>query len=52
VPRLAGQSREYLVKTMADFRSRKRANNPGMSDLMAATSESDLAALAEYLAGL
>jgi cytochrome c553 len=52
VPRLAGQSRDYLRKTIADFRSRARANNPGMSDLMGATSETDLAALEEYLAGL
>lgn len=52
VPRLAGQSRDYLAKTMADFRSRARGNNPGMSDLMIATSTEDLAALAEYLAGL
>jgi cytochrome c553 len=52
MPRLAGQSREYLAKTIADFRSRARGNNPGMSDLMIATPESDLAALAEYLAGL
>jgi len=37
---------------MLDFRTRKRANNPGMSDLMVATSEDDLKALAEYLAGL
>jgi len=51
-PRLAGQSREYLAKTMADFRTRARGNNPGMSDLMIATPESDLAALAEFLAGL
>ena len=51
-PRLAGQSREYLAKTMADFRSRARGNNPGMSDLMIATPESDLTALAEFLAGL
>ncbi len=51
VPRLAGQSRDYLAKTIADFRSRERANNPGMSDLMNATSEEDLAAVAEYLAG-
>ena len=29
-----------------------RANNPGMSDLMKATSEPDLAALESYLAGL
>jgi cytochrome c553 len=51
-PRLAGQSREYLAKTMADFRTRARGNNPGMTDLMRATSSDDLAALAEYLAGL
>ena len=38
VPRLAGQSREYLAKTIAEFRTRERANNPGMSDLMSATS--------------
>ncbi|HXQ05269.1 MAG TPA: c-type cytochrome [Bradyrhizobium sp.] len=52
VPRLAGLSREYLTKTMADFRTRARGNNPGMSDLMLATSPDDLAALAEYLSGL
>ena len=52
VPRLAGQGRDYLAKTMADFRTRARGNNPGMSDLMIATSPDDLAALAEYLAGL
>jgi len=51
-PRLAGQSREYLAKTIADFRTRARGNNPGMSDLMIATPEDGLAALAEYLAGL
>jgi cytochrome c553 len=51
VPRLAGMGREYLTKTIADFRSRARGNNPGMSDLMLATSPEDLAALAEYLAG-
>jgi cytochrome c553 len=52
VPRLAGQGRDYLAKTMADFRTRVRGNNPGMSDLMIATSPDDLTALAEYLAGL
>lgn len=51
-PRLAGQSRDYLAKTIADFRSRARGNNPGMTDLMLAISPDDLAALAEYLAGL
>jgi cytochrome c553 len=51
-PRLAGQSREYLAQTIAAFRTRARANNPGMSDLMIATPQDGLAALAEYLAGL
>jgi cytochrome c553 len=52
VPRLAGMGRDYLIKQMTDFRTRARGNNPGMSDLMIATSADDLAALADYLAGL
>jgi cytochrome c553 len=51
-PRLAGQSRDYLAKTMTDFRTGARANNPGMTDLMKAISEADIAALATYIAGL
>jgi cytochrome c553 len=51
-PRLAGQGRDYLAQTMNDFRTRARGNNPGMSDLMIATAPEDLAALAQYLAGL
>ena len=31
-PRLAGQERAYLEKTMTDFRSGARGNNPGMTD--------------------
>jgi cytochrome c553 len=50
--RLAGQQHDYLIKTMTDFRDGTRGNNPGMSDLMKATSPEDLAALAQYLAGL
>ena len=50
--RLAGQEREYLQKTMTDFRDRTRANNPGMSDLMNAVAPPDIAVLAQYLAGL
>jgi cytochrome c553 len=50
-PRLAGQSREYLARTMLEFRSRERGNNPGMSDLMKVASQEDLIAMAEYLAG-
>jgi cytochrome c553 len=51
-PRVAGQYREYLQQTMLDFRTRARGNNPGMTDLMLATSEGDIAALAQYMAGL
>ena len=51
-PRVAGQYREYLHQTMLDFRTRARGNNPGMTDLMLATSEADIAALAQYMAGL
>ena len=52
VPRLAGMSREYMTKTIDEFRSRARGNNPGMSDLMIASDPGDLAALEEYLSGL
>jgi cytochrome c553 len=51
-PRLAGQQKDYLAQTMLDFRTGKRGNNPGMSDLMKSISESDIAAIAEYLAGM
>jgi cytochrome c553 len=50
--RLAGQSREYLQATMLAFRDKTRGNNPGMSDLMRAITPDDIAAVAEYLAGL
>jgi cytochrome c553 len=51
VPRLAGQQHDYLLKSMRDFRTRARANNPGMTDLMKATAEGDLSAEANFLAG-
>jgi cytochrome c553 len=52
VPRLAGQEHDYLAKTMTDFRTRARANNPGMSDLMNSATPEQLAAMANYLAGM
>jgi cytochrome c553 len=52
IPRLAGQEHEYLAKTMMDFRTRTRANNPGMSDLIHTVTPEQLSALATYLAGL
>jgi len=51
-PRLAGQRKDYLQQTMLDFRNKKRGNNPGMTDLMLAVSEQDVADCAAYLAGL
>jgi cytochrome c553 len=50
--RLAGQQHDYLPKTMMDFRTKARGNNPGMSDLMKATSPDAITALAQYLAGM
>jgi len=52
IPRLAGQSHDYLAKTMTDFRTRVRANNPGMSDLMNTVTPEQVTAIAAYLAGL
>ena len=52
VPRLAGQERDYLTKTMTDFRTGARANNPGMSALIHTVTPEQLTAIAAYLAGL
>ena len=52
IPRLAGQERDYLAKTMTDFRTGTRANNPGMSDLIHTVTPDQLTAIAAYLAGL
>ncbi len=52
VPRLAGQQRDYLLKTMTEFQTRARGNNPGMSDLMNTVTPAQLSAIAAYLAGL
>ena len=37
---------------MTDFRTRARANNPGMSDLMNTVTPEQITAMAAYLAGL
>ena len=50
-PRLAGQRQDYLQQSMLDFRNKTRGNNPGMTDLMLAISEQDIADCAAYLAG-
>jgi cytochrome c553 len=50
-PRLAGQRQDYLQSSMLDFRNKTRLNNPGMTDLMLAISEQDIADCAAYIAG-
>jgi|SRR5215510_2091184 len=51
-PRLAGQNQAYISKTLLEIRAGERANNPGMTTLMKATSLEDIEALAQYLAAL
>ena len=51
-PRLAGQNVDYLRKTMLDFRSGARANNPWMTALLKTFPDADIEAMARYLGGL
>jgi len=50
-PRLAGQSIGYLRKTMQDFHSGTRGNNPWMTALLKTYSDADIDAMASYLGG-
>ncbi len=50
-PRLAGQGLQYLRETMAQFRGGERTNNPWMVALLKTYTDSDIDALAHYLAG-
>jgi cytochrome c553 len=50
-PNFAGQKEQYLAKQMNDFRSAKR-KDPTMQAMMAASSDSDVANLAAYYAGI
>ncbi|MGH6815587.1 MAG: c-type cytochrome [Hyphomicrobiaceae bacterium] len=52
VPRAAGQIVTYLEKTMLDFKTKARGNNPSKSTLMATFSDDEIRAMAKYLAGL
>ena len=51
-PRVAGQSEEYLLKTMMDFRTGDRANNSWMKDLLNTYREADIGAMARVLSGM
>ena len=52
IPRLAGQHGAYLKKTMLDFKTRVRKNSAAKSSLMDSYSEEEIAAMADFLAGL
>lgn len=52
VPRLAGQTPEYLTRTMLDFKNRVRNNAPDKGALLATFSEQDILSLADYLASV
>jgi cytochrome c553 len=51
-PRLAGQERAYLAKTMTEFQSGARSNNPGMTELMKSLTPQDIAAVAAWLSAM
>ena len=50
-PRIAGQSRSYILKTLQEFKSKARGTNPWMSDILAPLAPDDLDALAAFMAG-
>jgi cytochrome c553 len=52
VPRLAGQKADYLLATMLDFKNKVRLNSAAKGSLLAAYSDDEIAAMAQYLAGL
>lgn len=51
-PRLAGQYPSYLEAQLKLFRSNDRGNSPMMHDIANRMSDSDIAAVADYAAGL
>lgn len=52
VPRLAGQQPDYLERTMIEFKNKVRLNSPAKGSLLGAYEDSDIQAMAHYLAGL
>jgi cytochrome c553 len=50
--RLAGQNEAYLIKTTKDLRDGTRANNPGMTGILRAMNEDDIAAVLKYVAAV
>ena len=50
-PRLAGQQPAYLERTMLEFKNKVRMNSPAKSSLLGAYEDTDITAMARYLAG-
>lgn len=53
-PRLAGQNKEYVVQQLQNFKTKQRTNDPNgmMQDISAKLSETEIQAVANYVAGL
>ena len=53
-PKLAGQSKDYLIQQMTDIKNGKRSNGQTaiMKPIMASVTEDDIKALAKYLSEL
>lgn len=50
-PRVGDQEEQYLRETMTRFRNGERTNNPWMAALLKTFSDTDIDAMAKYLAG-
>jgi cytochrome c553 len=51
-PRLAGQSLDYLAKTMMDFRKGERGNSDWMTTLLRTYNDEDIERIARVLSGM
>jgi len=53
-PKIAGQSKEYVTQQMMDIKSGARSNGQSvvMKGIMAAVTDEETAAIAEYISGL
>jgi cbb3-type cytochrome c oxidase subunit III len=51
-PRLAGQHADYAAAQLTNFRSGERANSPQMTAIAAKLSDTEIKAVADYVAGL
>jgi cytochrome c553 len=53
IPKVAGQNYDYVVKTLLDFKAKRRTNDAGnMTSVASTLSEADIENLAHYISGL